>query len=385
MKKIIAVLIAIMILFTGCKENKKEIVAEKLIKVEDVKIEKMDDIFETSGNVKPAKTVKVAFKVPGVIRMINGNEGEFLKLGDSLMALDDHQYKLNVASADAQYSALRLKSDSEVPSLVNQAHSQLELMKKRYQRVKTLYENDAIPRDKLDEIEAAVEVIQNKYNEALNARDIYNAQLESVSSMRELAQSQLNDANVSSPINGVILKKLSEVGETIGSGYPVLVMGQIDQVDVEIGVVDSDLKSLKQGQKAQIKIYGIDKTYEGSITEIGTLADSKTRTFPIKIRLENSNLKLKPGMVAKVNIKRSTNQGIMIPLDCINKDAGSEKVFILDEKKNKAYERKIKVGKILGQKIEILEGLKEGEKIVVQGQFRLSDGDKVKLEVARND
>ncbi len=380
----IILVVLLQVVFTGCsKQEEKEVI--KPVKTQLMALEKESESMSMSGNIKPAKTVKVAFKVAGVIENMNISEGDIVQKGQAVASLDSHEYMLGAMAASSQYESLRLRASSEIPSMVNQAKSQMDLMEKRYERVRNLYEKDAIPRDKFDEVEAALAVIQSKYQQALDAQDIFDSQLEQASAMSELAQSKLQDTTVYSPIDGTVIKKLSEAGETTGSGYPVVVLGDISQVDVEIGVTDSQLENFSIGQNVNVHVYGIEQDYKGNVFEISKIADSKTRTFPVKIRLENSRLEMKPGMIAKVEAEFGSVNSIFVPMEAVIKGADKPYVFVLDADKETVQKRTVDVGKVFDSKIQIVSGIEEGEEVVVEGQYKLVEGDKVSLEGSEND
>ncbi|KDR96133.1 RND family efflux transporter, MFP subunit [Peptoclostridium litorale DSM 5388] len=381
-KKICAIIVLIGLLqiaFSGCADQEaKEVI--KPVKTQVAALEKESEKMSMSGNIKPSKTVKVAFKVAGVIESMSISEGDIVQKGQPVASLDSHEYMLGAMAAGSQYESLRLKASSEIPSMVNQAKSQMDLMEKRYERVKRLYEKDAIPRDKFDEVEAALVVIENKYQQALDAQDIFDSQLEQARAMSELAQSKLQDTTVYSPIDGTVIKKISEAGETTGSGYPVVVLGDINEVDVEIGVADSQLENFSMGQRVDVHVYGIEKDYKGKVFEISKIADANTRTFPVKIRLENLNLEMKPGMIAKVEAEFGSVDSIFIPMEAVIKGADKPYVFVLDSEKSTVQKRIVEVGKVFDSRIQIISGIDEGEEVIVEGQYKLVEGDKVSLE-----
>lgn len=380
----IALIILIQIVSGGCSiEGETVNIQEKIKKpVEVMQVNKNEyaDEISVSGNIKPSKTVKVAFKVPGVIEKINFEEGSFINEGDLLANLDSYQYRLNTIAAQSNYESLQLKVNSEIPSAINQGKSQLELIQKRYESISKLHEKGSVSKDKLDETKTALVTIENKYNEALNAQEIYAKKLEQARVMSELADSNLADTNLYSPIDGIVVKKLFEAGETVAAGYPIVVLGKLDNVEAEIGVSDEHINKIKKGQETKVYVYGIEKEFSGIITEIGAMADMKTRTFPVKITIENMDLALKPGMVAKATIPFEDIESILVPIDSVINMPEGPTVFVYSEKEGIVNKRLVSTGEIVRDKVEILQGLNEGDKIIVKGQFKLKNNDEVKVE-----
>ncbi|MCT4619376.1 MAG: efflux RND transporter periplasmic adaptor subunit [Marinisporobacter sp.] len=389
-QKIIILFVCILCMqsvLTGCSLKKDQTAMAQVLKpvvVKEIKEATYADEIALSGNVKPAKTVKLAYKIPGgIIENIFVNEGDFVNKNQPVMKLDDYDYQLKMQAAQAKWESSKLKMDSQIPSKTNQAKAGLDLISKNYERVKNLYEEGAIPTAKMDEMEAKFIEATNKYQEALDAKEYTRIELDQAVAAKDSAQSNLQDTTLVSPIDGIVLKKIAEVGETAAQGYPVIVLGQLDQVEIEVGVADSSINKLQKGQKAKVYVYGIEKEFEGIVSEVSALADTETRTFPVKVSIENKEHELKPGMVGKVSIPLSEKKSVLIPVDAILNMPEGVIVFVYSEKEGAVHKRKIAAGEIIGDQVEVKEGLEVGEKIVVEGQFKLKDNDRINVE-ARN-
>lgn len=383
-KKIFISLLALSLsasLLSGCA---KEVITQEEIlvpvNIKQVNLEEFNDDISISGNIKPGKTVKSGFKVPGVISSINVEEGDFVDEGQILMSLGSYEYELGVIAASSQYDALSKQSISSISSAVNQAQANLDFIRTQYERVNRLYEEGAVAKKTVEELETTLVVAENKYQEAQDATSISDSQLAQAQAGLELAQSQLNDTVLTSPISGTVVKKLFEPGETISPGYPTIVLGRLDQLEVEIGVADNLVGNLSIGQKVKVFIYGLEEEIEGSIKNIDTSADMSTRTFGVNISIDNSDMTIKPGMIAKVTIANGSMETFLIPINSVINDPDASVVFIYKED-GTVEERIVELGQVLGDRIQILGGLEEGDKIVVDGQYRIKNGDKVKVGV----
>ncbi|WP_168198362.1 efflux RND transporter periplasmic adaptor subunit [Crassaminicella thermophila] len=372
---------------SGCSFKKdREVMAQSLkpVVVQEIKAESYSDQIVLSGNIKPSKTIKLAYKIPGgIIENIFVEEGDLVKENDILMQLDTYDYILQLQAAEAKWKSSKLKMESQIPSKINQAKAYLDLVSKNYERMKNLYEQGAISTAKMDEVETKYIEATNTYQEALDAEAYTKIELEQAKAARDSAKSNLNDTKLLSPIDGIVLKKLAEVGETAAQGYPVIVLGQLDQVEIEVGVSDSSINKIKKGQKAIVYVYGIDKEVEGIVSEVSPLADAETRTFPVKVRIENKEHILKPGMVGKVTIPLSEKKAVFIPVDAIINMPEGAVVFVYLQEEGIVRKQKITPGEIIGDKLEVKEGLKVGDKIVIEGQFKLKDKDKINVEAIK--
>lgn len=327
------------------------------------------------------------------------------------------------ASLDAAIAArdtAQLQIDTEIPSKIEQAKQQLDLTQSNYDNIKKLYDNGVATKNQYDEISTKLEVDKQTYQQALDAKTVAESQLKSAqaqidaaTSTKQSAQSTYNaamaqvnaakstkdaakaqssaavaqqksadnnlaDTTIYSPIDGIVLKKVMNSNETVSAGTPIVVIGSTDKVWVRVGVPDNYINKVEKGQKASIKVYGIDTTLEGTVDEIGVLADSSTRTYTVNIAVNNGKEYLKSGMICNVNISFDDSDKILVPVDSIISLPDGDCVYVLDGDTVKSVP--VVTGNITGDKIEIVSGLANGDKLVTDGQFVLHDGDSVTVQ-----
>lgn len=379
-KKLIFLILVLILtsLLYGCKED--EVMEEepaKLVTTMVIKTEEYSNDLEMSGNVKPAQSIKQGFKVAGIVENVYVKEGDNISEGQTLMSLNSHDYELGVMAAQAQYESLSMELNSKIESAINQAKANLDHVNTQLDRVKRLHEKGAVATKTVEELEVNLVVIENKYQEALDARETSVEQLRQAEAALDLAQSQLNDTVLKSPINGTIIKQVTEVGETIAPGYPAFLIGRLDKLEVEVGVPDKIIDQISIGQEVKIFIYGIEKEVEGVISNIDSVADLETRTFGVKIDINNEQRHIKPGMIANVIIEMKNERSIIVPIDAVVDDANIAYVYVYNEETETVNKKEIQAGEIREDKIQILEGLEDDELIIIHGQYGLLDGEKV--------
>ncbi|MDW2798651.1 efflux RND transporter periplasmic adaptor subunit [Clostridium boliviensis] len=380
------------LLLTGCndKQEKKEV---RSISVATVSDAAYTDTLNVSGNVTPVETANLSFKLDGKLKEVYVREGDAVEMGQKVAELSMEDYTLQVRAAqaqlraaEAQYATAKMQLDTDVPSKIAQAKAQFVLTQKTYNRVKVLYEAQAVSQSDLDEISAKLAADSETYHQALEGKNMAAAQLEAAAAQKDQAAAaadkavrDLADTSLNSPMSGVILKKLMNGGETAAAGYPVVVIGRTDEVYIEVGVPDEQINQIKYGQSADVSVYGIDTAFKGSVSGIGALADSNTRTFTVKIRVKNPTGELKPGMIASVILHTGSQKAVLIPLDSVLQRADGNVVFVYNSVSNTVSRRIVTTGEIRDNSIEILSGLEFGDQIVTEGQFLLYDGDSVQL------
>lgn len=383
MKRIILILLICLSTLTGCaikQEAPVEAPPVKKVYTETVAVSTHKEELTLSGTVIPSQTVKLSFKLPGVVSEVSVEEGDYVKKGQVIARMDKSDYLIKVKAAQAEYQSAKLQIESEIPAKTSQAKAQYDLTRTLYDRIKALYEKKAVTQSQMDEITAKLTVDENTYKQALDAQAIAETKLLMAEASLDYANSNVSDTTIYSPIDGVILKKLVESGEATDAGYPIAVIGQVDKVRVEIGVPDSYINALHTGQKADAYIYGTDKAFEGAIDEIVILADAKTRTFPVRILLDNKSAELKPGMICKTDIILGDSEKLLVPLSSVVQLSSGSAVYVYSGQDQRAVKKMIKTGEIVKDRIEVTEGLAYGDKVIIEGQSVVRDGDKVAAE-----
>ncbi|WP_316830865.1 efflux RND transporter periplasmic adaptor subunit [Pedobacter aquatilis] len=194
-------------------------------------------------------------------------------------------------------------------------------------------------------------------------------------------QRKLNDANIRSSINGVVNKKMIEVGAVVAPGTQLFELVDVSKLKLKVNVNESQVANLKIGDAVQIQssVFPDDK-FTGKVTFIAAKAD-ETLNFPIEVEVTN-NVKnsLRAGMYGTALFKFPKQApAILVPRTAFVGSVSSNEVYVLDKVKNTAQTRKVVSGRILGENVEILDGLKEGETVITSGQINLNDGTPVTI------
>lgn len=386
-RKALALVLGVtMIIGAGCGNKKEELEeVKKPVVIRTMKKGPVNQDLEISGNIKPSQLVKMSFKVPGTIETINVEEGSNVSAGQVLMSLNRTDYETGLMAAQAKYDSVKLELDSKLYSAEEQAKVSLEFINTQLGRVTRLYEKGAVSKKSLEELELQKTIAETKYQEVLEAKVTAQSQLQQAQAMVDGESLKLGYTTMTSPINGTVIKKLFEQGEIVAQGYPTLVLGQLDTLEVEIGIPDTEIDKLKLGSQVKVYIKGLDKNVSGVITNLGETADLETRTFPVKVEIKNPEKNIKPGMIASVIISNGTKNAMITPVDSIVDTSEGKFLYVYDKGTNKVSKRKVKVGEVYGDKIEITEGIKDGEIVVIDGQYRLNDGDEVKARGEKDD
>ena len=322
-------------------EQVKAEAQQRMPKVKVVEIIPMPftDILVLPGTVKAHADIDLAAKVGGTVKWIGPKEGDRVKEGQKLLAVDVKAQTSAVADAKARY---------------DQAVSD-------YDRKKKLFAEKIIPKGDLESAETQVETAKA----ALDTAGI-----------------NIEDSSLSSPITGTLDRLLVDKGENINVGQSVMKIVDIDRVTVELPIPEKDILYFKTGQDVNIEFErgkGDLLEFPGKIEFVSLTADESTRTYLVKVGVANPNRLLRPGMIVRAHlVRRQLTEAIAVPFFTIIDREEGKAVFVLEG--DLAKSRKIEYGAFYKGLVEVTSGLKLGEKLVIVGQRDLVDGTKVILE-----
>lgn len=308
-----------------------------------------------NGVTQSASETKLSFRSSGLIVKMRVKVGQQVKKGQTLAELDMQDASLNYEKAKASEQS---------------ASIQLETSKSNLDRVKKLYQSGS---SSLSDYENA----KNSYATAL-------ASYESAKKSLDLQGSQFQYARIKSPMNGLVSQVNAEVNEFAQAGSPVIVINSGDgQMEVNVGVPESYIAKLTSGQSVQVQISDI--ALSGTITEVG-YSTSGASTYPVIIKLDQANDRVRPGMPAKVSFSFDTGkeeQHLLVPVPAVGDNGESNFVFkLVPEGTDGVYvakETKVELGHVGDSGFVLLFGLEEGDLVAIAGLRSLFDGRKVRL------
>ena len=343
-------ILALLTLSSCSAEKQAEQTTDKIpVRIGGIRHVQDHELVSVSGTVaSPDAPAGVSFLVSGKVVHVGPREGEYVKKGQLLAAIDPTDYTLTVQAAAAQ---------------AGQARIALERTKSEYGRMKFLFESRSLAANDFEKFKAAY----------MTAKQ----QLAQAAANEKLSQKHLTDASLYAPVNGFVSKRAIEPGETASPGRPVFEIVSLDPVEISVGVPETDIHLVRIAQTAAIKIPALPgKVFQGTVRVINVSADPSTRTYMTRITVPNPGHILRVGMVAVAQIQGDRLLDIMtLPAEAIVRDPqGATVVFIYYSDQKCVYARKVGVGTVYGREIAIKSGLSGDESIVLAGQEKLRDG-----------
>jgi len=243
---------------------------------------------------------------------------------------------------------------------------------------------------KVNSAQANVSSARAEVESALSNIDSAIANVSSDEARLEEKQTELAHTLVKAPANGIIAERIARVGDVTSSSKMLFSIIKDNQLELELEVPETQLPQVKIGTKVKISSDADSRVkMSGIVREIAPLVNEETREATVKIDLPKSNL-LRPGMFLRATITTATNQGLKIPAKAVLPQADGKSIAYVLQSNNQVKAVPVKVGEILSKnsdlanaEIEIKEGLKLGERVVVSGAGYLKDGDLVKV-IERN-
>jgi len=189
---------------------------------------------------------------------------------------------------------------------------------------------------------------------------------------------EFKEITVRAPIDGVIAKINSYEGSRLSSQTPIMMINSYDPIYLSANLPIDEFYMLKEKNKAEVNIDGIQKKFYGYLLPRKKRADDRTRTANIEIEVKNPELKIIPGLYATAKFSLGKVKSLFVPADSVFLEDEQSFVWIVEG--GKVFKRKIKIGSLLGRFFEIKSGLKEGEIVVVFGYENLKQGDEVRIK-----
>jgi RND family efflux transporter MFP subunit len=306
-----------------------ETVREKpKVKIESVNAEDVEQLSEFTASVQAEVSNRIAPQTPVRIQQLHVEVGDRVSKGQLLATMDDTNLK--------------------------QSKIQIDNQETEFKRIDELYKVGGVSKSVWDAQKTGLDVAKETYR---NLRE--NNQL-------------------MSPIAGIVTARNYDNGDMYSGQQPVYVVQQIRPVKLRVNVSEAFYTQVKKGMEVRVRldVYG-EEEFRGRVSLIYPTIDEATRTFPVELRIDNSDERVRPGMFARVTMNFGTLSHIVVPDQAIVKQIGSGDRYIYVYDNGKVSYQKVELGRRMGNRYEVLSGVESGDQVVVVGQSRLMEGTEV--------
>jgi membrane fusion protein (multidrug efflux system) len=306
-----------------------------------------------TGTLRPVRQTVVKAKVAGELSVVAAREGTAVRRGETVARIDPLEYEVRVRERSAQLQS---------------ATSQVEQARRTLDNTRQLKERNFVSQSALDQVQSNWEV-------AVGARDAAAAQL-------ALARKALADTVLAAPIDGVVAERFAQAGEKLPVDGRVLSIVDLSAMEIEAPVPAAEVGSVRVGQAVTLRIEGVAQPQVGRIARIAPATQAGTRSVPVYIALDNRDPSVRAGLFAQGRLTVETREAaIAVPQTAVRDAAGRRFVYAIVD--GRIVERDVKTGLRDDSggvvRIEILEGLAAGDRIVAANLGTLRAGAPVRI------
>lgn len=386
MKRLIAIIYTVLFV-AACSGGQEQTtvgggVASVKVETAVVKRAEHEAIRIFSASVASDTTALIVSKAVGYIDKVPVKPGQSVKKGDVLITIKSRELEEKKTFADsAMNEALSGIEQAKIgfsmaQSQHEQAKTQFALMKKTYDRYKNLLAENSVSQQEYDQVQAQYKAAEESLNSAQQNVELSKEKINQVELKKQQAQAArgeveayLSYTTIRSPFDGVVLEKLSDVGNLAAPGQPLLKVGTNESV-IHAFVSESLAGKIQVGDAAMVEVPAFDKKFSAVVVEVSYDVDPATRKFQVKL---SGGEKFVPGTYVKVAFPVGKEHLLVVPKSALVQRGQLSLVFA--DVNGIADMRVVKTGREFGDTVEIFSGLAEGEKIVVGNAAVLKAGD----------
>jgi RND family efflux transporter MFP subunit len=345
------------------------------VRIVTVSTQSVSDEIEAPGTVQSATTAEIAARAMGTVQAVLVREGDSVRRGQLLVQIDDREL---AARSNAAQSALNeaAAARDEVARGVAAAQAQADVAKKTYDRFAYLREQKSVSPQEFDEVEA-------KYRAATAGLEQAQARQQQVEAMNQRAQSEARAAStvagytrVTSPLDGIVVRRHVDPGAMAMPGMPLLVVEETSRYRLEATVDAASAAALRRGAKARVELDALPgRSFDASVSELEAGADPGSHTVAVKVDLPR-DAAIRSGLFGRAWFARGERQALLIPRGNLVERGQLTGVYVVDAQ-GIARLRIVTLGRSFGEVVEILSGLSEGDRIVTDPAGRELDGKQV--------
>jgi RND family efflux transporter MFP subunit len=331
-----------------------------------------------TGTLAAEDQVVLNTKVAGRLAELPVDLGSIVRTGDLVAALDVTDFQLAVEQAETALTQARARlgvpldgSGDELPlersSLVKQAKAVLEQTRLQQGRLVSLHKDGILARSELDAAEADRRVADARYNEALEEVRSRIALVAERRTQLRIAQQRLADAQLRAPFEGAVRERHLSIGGYLDVGAAVVTIVRTHPLRLRVPIPEREATAVRVGQGVRVRVDGGPDApaATGTVARVSPAVDESTRTVLIEAEIPNTDGALRPGAFATAEIVTDpSEQAILVPASAIITFAGVTKVLGVTD--GKVVERRIRIGRRVGDDVEVLEGIAAGDPIIVE-------------------
>jgi HlyD family secretion protein len=396
----------ISVIATGCSKEKVEdpVVSVTAAKVKTGTVQR---IVEADAVLFPLQQAAIVPKLTAPVKQFYVKRGSKVHKGQLLAVLENQDLAAakeeNRGAFEQAEAAYVTSTAASLPEEVQKATSdtqfakeQLDAQQKLYDGRQELFKQGALPRKDLDQAGVALTQARAQYKLAKRHLDSLNAvvkqqtlkgyegQLSSAKGKYMGAQAQYGYSEIRSPIDGVVTDRPLYPGEMPAAGSPLITVMDVSSVTARAHIPQKDAATLKAGDEASLEIPGLEKPVDGKVTLVSPALDPNSTTVEVWVQAKNPHQTLKPGTSVRLSVvSDSVNDALVVPAAAVLTGSDGATTAMVVGADQKAHQTAIKTGIRQEDNVQVVDGLKQGQSVVVAGAYGLPDNTKITVEEAK--
>ena len=333
-------------------------------------------VLRVTGELEAFEDVTVSTKVSGRVESVAVDLGSVVEAGQELARLETREYELQLAQSEAALQAARARLglavegdtdevDSERTAIVREARALLDEARQERDRLVPLIEQGIVNQSEFDSAEAAFRVAESRLHGSLEEVETRRANLAQRRAELQAARQALDDTLVRAPFAGAVGERIAGTGDYLSVGAPVARLVRFDPVRVRLAVPEREAAGVHVGQAVSVTIEGAGPPRAASVLRTAPQISERSRTLQIELELPNPEGVLRPGSFARGEIVVDPQaRTLVVPRSALVRFAGIDKVVAVQD--GRAVERPVEVGRVEGERAEVLAGLEPGTEVVLE-------------------
>ena len=390
-------LLAALLLLAGCQgERAAEAPGERPVVVRGVRVETVTpaavrDAVEVAGTVRTKTQMVIASKVQGYVRDVRARQGDHVEHGRVLVTVDERELAARADRARAALAEAEMSLD-EVRRTLEEAEASLRsagadhaYAEATASRFRQLWQRELISAQDYEAVEAkrkstaaAVEQAEARILSVRAREKQMSYRIDAGAAELRAAEIALGETRITAPATGVVVDRRVEPGDLAMPGQPLLVLDDPRAYRLEAEVGESAVGGVRLGQRVPVVLDSLGRSLEGRVVEIIPAADPASRTVTVKLDLPGDP-GLRSGLFGRARFPAGERQALLVPISALTERGQLTAVYVVDGQ-NIARLRLVTAGARHADRVEILSGLTAGERIVVEGAARVTDGSPVEAE-----
>jgi RND family efflux transporter MFP subunit len=361
---------------TGANPPDRASLASKVFTAENVE---WPIIVRVQGSLVADEHATLSSRVAGLVETVCVDRGQAVKKGDVLVALRARDFDLKVTQAEAHVKQTRARLglregqkdedlDPQKAPLVREELAHLNESMTKLERTRSLRGTGASSEEELQNLRAAVEAGQARYQSAQNQVRELVATLALCRAELALAEQARSDAEIRAPFDGIVDHKMTAPGVYVQPGTAVVTLVRTDPLRYTAGVPERRSLDIKPGQGVVIVLEGRKQPLDGKVTRVGPALTTNSRALTVEVDVPNPDNKIPANFFAEAEILVDASaRTLAIPLTALNEFAGVEKVWLV--RNGEASEQRVRTGRRNFRQVEVLEGLQPGDTILADARL----------------